>query len=150
MLCGNESADGATSHVPPQLGEWLELPHIANLLSIETDGSKAKVRKKMSDGFIDYEVTLPACFSVARGANRPRLISAMGVIKSKNKPLTVYTREDLPLKDEYLGLAGSPTQAGQLLSPDMSRKADLLEGSPEELAAQIFAVLRRAGVAGKD
>ena len=45
ILAGNESADGATSHVPAQLGEWMGLPHVSNVLAIVTDGKTAAVKR---------------------------------------------------------------------------------------------------------
>ncbi|MGI6721899.1 MAG: electron transfer flavoprotein subunit beta/FixA family protein [Anaerovoracaceae bacterium] len=146
ILAGNESADGATSHVPSQLGEWLRLPHIANVQQIEVNGDRAGVHKKIAGGFIEYEVKLPAVFAVARSANQPRLINAIGIIKARKKPLTVFTREDLQADADKIGLGGSPTRAGELLTPDMSRKAEELKGSPQEIAESIIAILRKSGI----
>lgn len=147
VLCGNESADGATSHVPSQLGEWLALSHIANVESLEIDNNNAKVRKKIENGTINFEVALPALFAIARNSNTPRLISTKGIILSRNKPLQVLTKEDIQLDEALIGLAGSPTQAGKLITPDMHRKAVPLEGNLEEIAIQILQQLRRAGIA---
>lgn len=146
ILCGNESADGATSHVPSQLGEWLSLPHITNVEKLTVGEESVNARKKVENGSIDFEVKLPALFAVARGSNKPRLISAMGVVRAKNKPLCVMTKEDIPLDESLIGLAGSPTQAGELHSPDLNRKAERLEGDVNEIAGQILQQLRRAGV----
>lgn len=146
ILCGNESADGATSHVPSQLGEWLAIPHVSNVEELEVDGGSARVRKKVENGSIDYEVKLPALFAVSRGLNTPRLVSAIGVVRARSKPLRVLTKEDIPLDDSLIGLAGSPTQAGELHTPDMNRKSERLEGDVHEIAEQILQQLRRAGV----
>jgi electron transfer flavoprotein beta subunit len=37
VLCGCESADGATAQVPSQLGEWLDAPHLWNVCAFEED-----------------------------------------------------------------------------------------------------------------
>lgn len=146
ILCGNESADGATSHVPSQLGEWLALPHITNVEELTVSEESVNVRKKIENGSMDFEVKLPALFAVARGSNKPRLISAMGVVRAKNKPLRVMTKEDIPLDESLIGLAGSPTQAGELHTPDMNRKSERFDGDINEIAEQILQQLRRAGV----
>lgn len=147
VLCGNESADGATAHVPSQLGEWLAFPHISNVDRLEIEDDKAYVRKKIENGTINFEVKLPALFAIARGSNVPRLVSAMGIIRSRNKRLKVLTKEDIPLDETLIGLSGSPTQAGGLITPDMARKAVPLEGSIKEIAAEILRQLGRAGIA---
>lgn len=149
ILCGNESADGATSHVPSQLGEWLALPHIANVEELTIEDGSVRVRKKVESGSIDFEVKLPALFAVARSSNCPRLVSAIGVVRARSKPLRVMTKEDIPLDETLIGLPGSPTQAGELHTPDMNRKAERIEGDVHEIAEQILQQLRRAGVTAR-
>ena len=146
ILTGHESADGATAQISSQLGEWMGLPHLANIIDVKADGSKALMQKKTADGFIEYEVELPAVAGIARGCNRPRMVSAMGVIKARGKSLKVYTRADLDVNDRMIGLTGSPTQAGGLITPDMSRAAQLIEGDAAQIAVQILSVIRKAGI----
>ena len=38
ILCGNESADGATGHVPAQVGEQLGYNHLSAIQQIEAEG----------------------------------------------------------------------------------------------------------------
>jgi len=150
VLAGNVSADGATSHVPSQLGEWLGLPHISNIDTISIDDGAAKVRKKMDENYINYKIKLPAVIGITIGTNKPRLISAMGVIRAKNKPLTVFARDDLDVDSELIGMIGSPTQAGELHSVDVERQAEELNGNPAELAEQIISILKRNGISVKN
>jgi len=150
ILAGNSSADGATSHVPSQLGERLNMPHISNVHLISVDDGVAKVRKKTEGGFIDYQVTLPAVLGIARGSNTPRLTSAIGVIRVKNKPITVYSKDDIDVDEALIGVEGSPTQAGELHTPDLSRRAEVLDGDHIKLAQQIIEILKRTSVMIKD
>lgn len=145
VLGGNESADGATSQMIPQIGEWMELPHVSNVMEMSVEGTTATVKKKIPNGYVEYEVELPAVIGIARGANKPRMVTAMGVIKSKNKPLTVYTKDDVEVDEKYIGLPGSPTQPGSFIEPDMARAGTVLEGSPEEVADQIVDAIKKAG-----
>lgn len=146
ILTGQESADGATSQVSAQLGEWLGLPHLANITEIETDGRLAGMKKKTPDGFIEYEVELPAVAAIARGSNKPRMISAAGIVKTRNKPLQVFTREDLDVDDSLIGLSGSQTTAGSLIVPEMNREANPIEGNPAQVARQIISIIKKAGI----
>ena len=102
VLGGNESADGATSQMISQIGEWMELPHVSNIIDMEVEDGIAKVKKKTPNGYVAYEVELPAVIGIARGANKPRMVTAMGIIKSKNKPLTIYVNPDLPSQSRLL------------------------------------------------
>lgn len=152
ILGGNDSADGATSQVIPQLGEWMRLPHVSNVMEVsvsrdpETHLDSVTLKKKTAEGFLEYEVGLPAVLSIARGSNKPRLVSAIGIVKARNKKIEVFTKNDLETEENKIGLAGSPTKPGALISPDMSRKARGLTGEPDEIAGQILDIVRKAGV----
>ena len=161
ILAGNESADGGTSHVPAQLAEWLELPHICGVRSLEVapvcgeaagDASGAEADAvlraacKSEEGNLIFECPMPAVVAVGREANKPRLVNAMGIIKARKKPLTIWSNEDLGLDPGSLGLGGSPTKAGQLFEPDLSREGASLGDDPEAAAVRILELIEKAGV----
>jgi len=95
---------------------------------------------------MEWEVKLPCLLGVARELNKPRFISAMGIIKSKNKPISVWCKSDLNVEDERLGLIGSPTKAGAIITPDLKRKCEMLTGSVEEMVDTVIEKLRAAGI----
>ena len=161
ILAGNESADGGTSHVPAQLAEWLELPHICGARSLEVapvcgeaDGDACgaeadavlRAACKSEEGDLIFECPLPAVVAVGREANKPRLVNAMGIIKARKKPLTIWSNEDLGLDPGSLGLGGSPTKAGQLFEPDLGREGASLGDDPEAAAVRILELIEKAGV----
>lgn len=146
VLLGNESEDGGTAQVPSQLGEWFSIPHVTNIKYIEYDGTKIHVVKKLENENIKYGVTLPAIFSVLRDINEPRIPNVMGIIKAKNKPLTIYRASDLDLNINYVGLKGSPTQPGEIFAPDMSRKSETISGEPKEIAEKIINEIKKSGI----
>lgn len=148
ILMGNASADGATSHVPTQIAEWLGLPHVCNVREIraEEESGCLQVVRKTEDSDLLFEVTLPAVIAVSREINKPRLINAMGIIKARKKPLTIWSNEDLSLTPESIGLTGSPTQPGELFAPDMRRGAAPLGSEIEAAADKILELVQKAGV----
>lgn len=151
ILAGNESADGATSHVPVQLAEWLELPHICRVNRLEISGDtesgyRFKAWKKTEDGRLVFEGRLPCVVAVTVDINKPRLINAMGIIKAKKKPLNIWDNSVLALETEAVGITGSPTQAGELISPDIRRTAAELGSEPDKIAAEIVEIIKKAGV----
>jgi electron transfer flavoprotein beta subunit len=88
VFCGTESADGATAQVSSQLGEWLKVPHLWNVFNIEPQNEKSlKVKTKIENGSMEWEIKLPCLLGVSRDLNKPRFTSALGIIKAKNKPL---------------------------------------------------------------
>lgn len=145
ILGGSVSEDGATSQVISQLGEWMQLPHVNDVEHIAIDDSKAIVKKKIPNGYIDYQVELPAVFGVSKGANEPRMITGKGILSCRNKEVVVWSSEDIKADTAYLGLAGSPTQPGELMEPDNRRESVKIQGTPQEVADQIIDAIRKSG-----
>lgn len=146
ILMGNESADGATAHVPVQLAEWLGMPRLCRVCSIEDADEGFKVWKKGDEGRMAFAIKMPCLLAVTGDINKPRFVNAMGLIKAKKKPLNIWSNEELGLEAEGLGLDGSPTKAGKLITPDMKRQSQDLGKEPEEIAEAIIGIMKKAGV----
>ena len=43
VLLGNASDDGSTAHVPSQLGEWLGLPHLTDVIGFAMDNGQDSI-----------------------------------------------------------------------------------------------------------
>lgn len=147
VITGSQTGDGATAQVPSQLGEWLGLPHLWSVIecNIASD-NKMSIKTKIENGYMEWLGKVPIVLAVAREINTPRLTTIMGVMKAKKKPYSVFTYDDLSLDEAYVGLAGSPTQAGDVFSPDMSRKSKIIKGSKDELVEFLLDKLRANGI----
>ncbi|MCF0207193.1 MAG: electron transfer flavoprotein subunit beta/FixA family protein [Bacteroidales bacterium] len=146
VVTGNESDDGSTAQVSAQLGEWLEMPHVMNVTNVAYADGKINVTAKQDSGSVEYEIGLPAVIGVTRKVNKPRLVNIMGILKAKQKPITVFSASDIEPNPDFVGLKGSPTQPGGIASPEMGRKSEPIEGSPEEIAKRIVDELYKAGI----
>lgn len=147
IFCGTESADGATSQVSSQLGEWLGVPHLRNVFYFETiEEKKYRLKTKIENGYMEWEASAPLVLAVSREINKPRYTSIMGVIKAKNKKLEIWGFADLNLEPEKIGIAGSPTQPGAIFTPNIKRKGEKVAGDPEEIVKLILEILRAGGV----
>ena len=135
VLLGNASEDGATAHVPSQLGELLNLPHLTDITAFEMENETAVcVKKPVGNGVARFRVELPAVLGVDRKLNKVRHPNVMGIFSAKNKPLTVLAAEDFAGLDESkLGLAGSPTQPGEYRSVEYGRECVELKNVSELL-----------------
>ncbi|MDO4833569.1 MAG: electron transfer flavoprotein subunit beta/FixA family protein [Bacillota bacterium] len=149
ILAGNESADGATAQVPVQLAEWLGISHISRVCGIAAEGKRLRVIKKSEDELLTFEGEGQIVLAVTRDINRPRLINAMGIVKARKKPLTIWTNEELKLDEDAVGLKGSPTQPGRLITPDLSRSGQPLtagaDAGAEDAAKAILSLLKKEG-----
>jgi electron transfer flavoprotein beta subunit len=148
VMLGAESADGATAQVSSQLGEWLEMPHLWNVFSFEpSDENKYRIKTKYENGYREWEGRLPMVLGVSREIAKPRYVNAMGIVKAKYKPIRIVGCEELgDIQEDYLGLAGSPTQAGEIRTPDIGRAGHKLEGTAEEIAALILDKIKAGGI----
>jgi electron transfer flavoprotein beta subunit len=147
VLLGNESADGATSQVPSQLGVWLDMPHVMNIQRIGIEDEKtAEVDMRTENGYIRYQITLPACIAVRRELNRPRYISFKNILKARQKKVVTWSANDLCPDMGKVGLNGSPTQAGRVYIPDISRKGEEITGTVDDIAEKLIKQLTAAGV----
>ena len=151
ILARTSSSDGGTSHVAVQTAEWLGRTHISNVCSIELPDSAAggaliRAVKRSEEVMLTFEGEGPAVIGVTRDINKPRLVTAMGIIKARKKPLTVWNIEDLVIDPDKAGLAGSPTKPGRLFKPETGRTAKEPWETPEEAAAGILEIIREAGI----
>ncbi len=147
ILLGNASDDGSTAHVPSQLGEWLGLPHLTDVIGFEmTDDSFCLAKKEVEGAINTYKLTLPAVVGVTKRLNTVRHPNVMAIFAAKKKPFTTLTAADLnDLDESRIGLAGSPTQAVGYLDADFHRDCQEIAGKDgAEKAAEILRVLQTA------
>ena len=145
IIAGNESEDGATAHVPSQLGEWMGMTHMADVIHAELISEDTiNVSKEFENGYGNYNIKLPCVLAVKKNINEVRYPTVMNMLAANKKPLTVFSAEDLPELDEnFIGLEGSPTKAGELITPEYSRDSKSIEGSSEEIADAILELVMK-------
>jgi electron transfer flavoprotein beta subunit len=145
VICGEESADGATGQVPPGIAEWLDWPQVTltTTLELSDDNAYCTARREIFGGHELHKVKLPAVFSVKTASNEPRFMDfdrkswAM-----EAAPVTIWGRGDLELDDDLIGLQGSPTIVSGLDEAETHvRRQQILEGDPESLADQLVEIL---------
>lgn len=140
ILGGALSADGATGQVGAMVAECLAIPHIVEAMGVKYDASesgKIVAVKKFHDKKLSIRCTLPAMVSFNFGCNEPRLATLRTKRAAKSKPLVTYTNAELGLSPGEVGIEGSPTVVADSFSPKSGRKAEMLEGTPAELARKL-------------
>jgi len=140
ILCGNESVDGATGQLAPQLAEFLNIPHVTCARKITLAGETAAlVERVVEGGYLRVEVTLPAVISVLKGINRYRLPTAMGIMAAADREIIEWgcsvCGPDSPAPE-------SPTQVTEIFESSLKRKVKMLSGEPEAVAGELLKKLR--------
>lgn len=144
ILCGQQTTDGDTAQVGPEIAEFLDLPHAANVTAL-FDFTPQSISAHM-----DLPVTVetirmqvPCLISVNKGIHTPRLPSFKLKKTTRHLPIKILTLNDLPdTNPQHYGLDGSPTQVVRIFPPDHSVSHDVWEGSGVELADRLYLHLR--------
>lgn len=147
ILCGQESLDGSTAQVGPQLAALLGIAGLSRVDRLEWRGGGAcRINCRTDRGSLLLDAALPFLAGVTKEINTPRYTTFLGILDAEKKEIQSWGREDLGFNEGEVGLQGSPTQMADLVIPDVKRCAERLRGEPDEIAEMIVDRLYRAGV----
>lgn len=145
ILCGKQATDGDTAQVGPGIAEMLDIPHVAYVKKIEDIKPESiKIERMMEDGYDLIEMPLPCLMTVVKEINTPRLPSLKGMMNAKKAVITKLTAQQINALPANIGLTGSPTQVMKIFSPPARPGGQVLEGSPESVAATLVSKLKEA------
>ena len=147
IFCGRQAIDGDTAQVGPQIAEKLGLPQVTYAADIRKEGRTLTVRRMLEDGYMNIQVSTPCLITCIKELNTPRYMTVKGILECDQKPYRVLdyaALKDEPLiEPDTIGLKGSPTNVYKSFSPPVKGAGVLLEGSPKEAVAQLFAALEK-------
>jgi electron transfer flavoprotein beta subunit len=144
VLCGVQSSDGVHSATGIALAEHLGLPHVAVVKGLEYDaaGNTATVERELEGGLVELlRIELPALLTIQTGINEPRYATLRAIKQAKEKPLDVKGLADLGLDGGAVESAAG-FHVRSMSHPDTGEGAEMLEGSPPELAARIAEIVK--------
>jgi electron transfer flavoprotein beta subunit len=145
-LCGAQADDDGSGFVGPALATLLALPSAVLVNHLEVAGGKAVCSRELEAGWTErVALDLPALVTVQTGINEPRYVSILGIRKARAKPVDVFDLAALGLDRETFGKVADLTCTEALTLPPPEGAAELLEGTPEQIAAGFVAVLRERG-----
>jgi electron transfer flavoprotein beta subunit len=133
ILCGKQAIDGDTAQVGPEIAEFMNIPHVAYVRTIEEirdDG--IVVQRLMDDGYDVVESSLPLLMTVVKELNIPRMPSLKGKMSARKAEIRKMNAEDINAKENNIGLKGSPTQVKNIFAPESKKDRKMLEGSTDE------------------
>ncbi|MEE3480504.1 MAG: electron transfer flavoprotein subunit beta/FixA family protein [Lachnospiraceae bacterium] len=112
IITGRQAIDGDTAQVGPQIAEHLGIPVISYAEEIKVEGDYVIVKRQYEDRYHELKAKMPCLITALSELNEPRYMTPGGIFDAYDeKKVTVWGRDDLTeLKDENMGLAGSPTK----------------------------------------
>lgn len=147
ILCGKQAIDGDTAQVGPEIAEHLGIPFVTYVRKIdEIRDDYLRVQRMMEDGYDVIETKPPVLLTVVKEINEPRPPSLKRKIKVKNLQIPIWTKEDLTVEENRIGLNGSPTQVLKIFPPETKGERKILEGNIEEQVENLVSELKGLGI----
>lgn len=143
VFLGNESLDGSTGQVGPQVAEFLGTPHVTHVSKVDLVGEDSlRARFHIELGFIDVEVKMPVVLAVDKDINECRVPTLWGVVWVQERKVDRWSVDDVGVDQGRIGLSGSPTQVSDVKTIELKRRGEMLSGEPSEIAKQLVQKLR--------
>jgi len=144
IICGKMTTDGDTAQVGPEIAEYLNIPHVSNVLRIhEIRETSIVVEMNMAESVEIQEVAFPCLITVEKDICQPRLPSFKLKLQTREQPVQRITFKDLEDQNErHYGLKGSPTQVLKIFPPPVNTTSECWEGSGNELGAKLAGKLQ--------
>jgi electron transfer flavoprotein beta subunit len=107
VIAGNQATDGTGGAVPAIIAEYLGLPQLTHMRSVQIEGGTIKGERETDEGLFTVEASLPAVVSVHEKINEPRFPSFKGIMAAKKKEVTTLTLADIGVEADEVGLANA-------------------------------------------
>ncbi len=142
VLTGSQAIDDIDGELAACLSELLHLPYVSVVtgLNVEAGTKSATVVKEFSGGLRgEFSVPLPAVIGIQSASKPPRYIP-IAKINAAKKTAKIET-VSLPKPEAKFVLA-----LQRMSPPAAAGKAEMLEGSPKDVASRIVQAMTQRGV----
>jgi electron transfer flavoprotein beta subunit len=137
VMLRSQAIDDLEGEVGPCLAERLGVPFIGVVTSVVPEGNGVKVLKEFAGGLRgDFTVPLPCVLGIQSAEKPPRYVP-IAKVRMVQKTAKIETLEVAP-PDKMAAFA-----VEKMYKPEAAGRAEMLEGSPEEVADKIVAVLAK-------
>jgi electron transfer flavoprotein beta subunit len=144
IICGKQTTDGDTAQVGAEVAEYLQIPNVSNVLSIDDyrDG-KLLLTAGLDEKIVTMEIALPCLISVDGDINTPRLPSYKIKKSLTEDAVRFLTFSDFDDQDpNHYGLSGSATQVERIFPPEKVSQKHAVEGDPDAQSRVLYQLLR--------
>ncbi|OGG46795.1 MAG: hypothetical protein A3F84_23335 [Candidatus Handelsmanbacteria bacterium RIFCSPLOWO2_12_FULL_64_10] len=142
VLTGCQAIDDLDGLLAPLLAHKLKLPYLGLVTRVEVDasGGRATLVKEYAGGVRgEFDVSLPAVLGV-QAAERPPRYVPVARVRAAMKSQKI---EAVPSSDR---VEAATVGVLRLAKPEATEHAEMLEGTPEEVASKVCEVLAERGL----
>jgi electron transfer flavoprotein beta subunit len=139
IFTGLQSDDYGFAQTGVILAELLGWPHLTIIMQIEKQSDTSiRVKRELEAGYFQYvTLPLPAVLTIQSGINKLRYATLIGIKQAKNKPL-----RKVALADVQSAIGTNLQQITRLYIPQKTKKTEVLDGPPGEVAKKLVEKLR--------
>src|SRR5271167_4530433 len=138
IFTGLQSDDYGYAQTGVVLAELLGWPHATIIMQIEKTETGIRVKRELEAGYFQFvDMPLPAVLTIQSGINKLRYATLIGIKQAKNKPL-----RKVSLADVQSSLSPNLQKVEKLYVPQKTKKTEVLEGPPTEIAKKLVDKLR--------
>ncbi len=143
ILCGKQTTDGDTAQVGAELAEYLEIPNVSNVLSIEdVREGRLFLTASLDEKIVTMSVAMPCLISVDGDINTPRLPSYKIKKSLTDEAVSFLTFADFADQEEsHYGLSGSATQVERIFPPEKVSRKQIVDADPETQSQVLYELL---------
>ncbi|MFB3903069.1 MAG: electron transfer flavoprotein subunit beta [Acidobacteriota bacterium] len=142
VLAGTQSDDFGYAQTGVMLAELLNLPHATIVMEIKADPTTRTVQalREMESGWFQrVETSMPAVLTIQAGISQIRFTPLKGILMAKKKELRRVELASLGLDLEQI----PRLEVQRVYFPEATRKAEILQGDTETVAASLVEKLRK-------
>ena len=130
ILAGERATDGETGQVGPAAAEFLHIPALTYVSSIDKlNEGHIEVTRSIEGGHEKLGAPLPAMVIPVKEMNIPRLCTLGGKLRAKKTDIPLMNADDLGLDENSTGLKGSATWVINVTYPQMTRQGRKISAS---------------------
>ena len=138
IFTGLQSDDYGYAQTGVVLAELLGWPHATIIMQIEKKDPGIRVKRELEAGYFQFvDMPTPAVLTIQSGINKLRYATLIGIKQAKNKPL-----RKVALAEVQAALGPNLQKIEKLYVPQKTKKTEMLEGTPAEVAKKLVEKLK--------
>ncbi len=136
IMAGYQSQDLNNALVGSLLAGMLDVSYATAVTELQIEDGKIRVKRELEGGYNEEVILpLPCLVTVQSGINEPRYVSIMGIKRAKTKEM-----KEVPLTPTT-----STLEIEKMYLPPV-KKAEMIEGTPDEVAKKLIGILKDRGL----
>jgi electron transfer flavoprotein beta subunit len=140
VLPGSQAIDDLEGELAAYLAEIVNLPYMGVVCGVAPANGKVIVLKEFAGGVRgEYEVALPAVLGILSAEKPPRYVP-VAKVRAVMKSAKIETMQIAPPDPAKV------LEVERMYKPEVAGRAQMLEGSPEEIANRIADLLAERGI----